>query len=64
MRHDPHAFAPQAQPIGDVLRQFVIAMIERETDPAERIERIRIAASHGHITDQHAARWIEKCREG
>lgn len=64
MKHDVDAFAPRAQPVGDICRQIVIALIERETDPCERIVRIRIAQSHGHITADNASRWIEKCREG
>jgi hypothetical protein len=43
---------------GWLFRGLVLALIERETDPAEKKARIMIAREHGHLTDQEAEEWI------
>lgn len=43
---------------GFLFRGIILALIEREQDPAEKKARILIAREHGHLTNHEAEEWI------
>lgn len=53
-----NAMAPNVLNIGPVLRRVVLRLIDQETDPAEKKQRIIIAYETGHLTAEEAEDWI------
>lgn len=58
--HQPARLQPASNIIeaGQLFRGIILALIARETDPAEQKARILIARDHGHLTDEEAEEWL------